>query len=57
MLIGCLVGGFLGGLAGLIYARRGAGEEPARTPRWRQLVRMAALGVRLLRELAEMGLG
>ena len=57
MLIGCLVGGLIGGLAGLIYARHWTGEEPVWVPRWRQLVRMGALAVRLLREIAEMGLG
>lgn len=57
VLLGALMGGLVGGLAALIYARQwmedgGAGR---RGLPWRQVARLAALMVGLLRQIAEMG--
>ena len=56
MLLGALIGGLVGGLAALIYARQTEEGEPGhRGLQWRQVVRLAALIVGLLRQIAEMG--
>ncbi len=57
VLLGALMGGLVGGLAALIYARQWAegGEREGRGLQWRQVARLAALIVGLLRQIAEMG--
>lgn len=56
VLLGALIGGLVGGLAALICARQWAeGGEPGRRGlQWRQVARLAALIVGLLRQMAEM---
>jgi len=55
--LGALIGGLVGGLAALIYARQWmeGGERERRGLQWRQVARLAALMVGLLRQIAEMG--
>ena len=57
VLLGALIGGLVGGLAGLIYARQWTegGESARQGLQWRQVARLAALIVGLLRQIAEMG--
>lgn len=56
LLLGALVGGLVGGLAALIYARQMEEGEPGRRGlEWRQVARLTALAVGLLRQIAEMG--
>jgi len=57
VLLGVLIGGLLGGLAAFIFARQWTeGGEPGRRGlQWRQVARLAALIVGLLRQIAEMG--
>lgn len=56
LLLGALIGGVVGGLAALIYARQmEEGEPGSRGLEWQQVARLAALAVGLLRQIAEMG--
>lgn len=57
VLLGALMGGLVGGLGALIYARQWTegGEREPQGLQWRQVARLAALIVGLLRQIAEMG--
>lgn len=56
VLLGALIGGVVGGLAALIYLRQWTEGEPGRRGlEWRQVARLAALIMGLLRQIAEMG--
>jgi hypothetical protein len=57
VLLGALIGGLVGGLVAWIYARQWTegGEQRRWGLQWRQVARLAALIVGLLRQIAEMG--